>query len=256
MANFKDDQLPFITPRSALFLDFDGTLVGLAATPDAVELQPDVLAALTSLQTLLGGALALVSGRKLSDLDAFLQPLRLPAAAEHGSVRRSAAGRMTSVAGIDLSDALQAALALSNRHPALLVEPKTHAISLHYRQAPELEQLCIAAMQAVADRSSHLELLRGKLVVELKPRGTSKGTAISDFMREAPFKGRQSLFAGDDVTDESGFAAVQGMGGQGIKVGVGPSAAHHRCSGPSDISGWLQAAVVQMTMAHTQAARA
>ena len=209
MTDFPEKALPCITSRTALFLDFDGTLGELAATPDAVRLQPDVLTALTALQHLLDGALAVVSGRELADLDAFLYPLCVATAAEHGSVRRSAAGQLASAVPTDLGDALQTAKALAAKHPALLVEVKTRAVSLHYRQAPELEQICVAAMQAAAQRSSDLEVLRGKLVVELKPQGISKGTAISDFMCKAPFEGRQGIFAGDDVTDESGFAAIE-----------------------------------------------
>ena len=239
--------LPLITARSALFLDFDGTLVELAAKPDQVCMLPAVLAALAALQHLLGGALALVSGRKLTDLDAYTRPLCLAAAAEHGSVRRKATGHIEAVAPVDLQDALQTAQALVRLHPALLLEPKTHALSLHYRQAPGLEQACITAMQAAAQRSNGLELIRGKFVVELKPQGASKGLAINRFMQEPPFKGRSSLFAGDDVTDESGFTAVQSAGGQAIKVGPGSTAAHHRCRGPAEVGAWLQAAAAEMT---------
>lgn len=204
----------------------------------------DVIVSLTTLKLKLEGALALVSGRSLGNLDAFLQPLRVAAAGEHGSQRRSANGHLILVAPVDLHSALEAAQALVLAHPALLLERKTNGISLHYRQAPELEAICIAAMLSAADCSSDMELIRGKCVVELKPKAASKGTAIADFMQEAPFARRQCIFAGDDTTDESGFAAVQSMGGYGIKVGPGPTAAHYRCASVTDMASWLRAAAI------------
>ena len=87
-----------------------------------------------------------------------------------------------------------------------------------------------------------VELLRGKCVLEVKPRGIHKGQAIADFMTQAPFAGRIPVFVGDDVTDEAGFAAVQALGGWGIKVGEGPTMAQHRCMTPAALRGWLSAA--------------
>ena len=245
MLNFPVDILPTITAQTALFLDFDGTLVEIAATPNLVEIPADVIVSLSSLQLKLGGALALVSGRTLSNLDPFVYPLRLPAAGEHGSQRRSANGHLSLVTRVDLGTAVHAAQALVLQHPALLLERKTSGISLHYRQAPELESVCIAAMQAAVQHISGLELLRGKCVVELKPLAASKGGAIREFMQEAPFAGRQCIFAGDDNTDESGFAAVQSMGGQAIKVGTGTTAARYHCASVTELASWLCAAATQ-----------
>jgi trehalose 6-phosphate phosphatase len=245
MLNFAVDTLPTITAQTALFLDFDGTLVELAATPNLVYMPADVIVSLSALQRKLQGALALVSGRSLSNLDTFTQPLRLACAGEHGSQRRSANGQVSLVAPVDLGRALHAAQALELQYPALLLERKSSGISLHYRQAPELESTCIAAMQAVVNHTTGLELLRGKCVVEVKPQAANKGTAITSFMQEAPFSGRQSIFTGDDTTDESGFAAVQSMGGQAIKVGSGPTAARYRCASVNDLLAWLRTAATQ-----------
>ena len=238
--------LPLINDQTALFLDFDGTLVELAATPDAVRVTPGVVATLKTLQHQLGGALAVVSGRKLTDLDAFLQPERFAAAAEHGAQRRNALGQLSGVAPVDLQQALVAAQALVLQYPALLLEPKISSISLHYRQAPELEALCLATLQAASQLSPGLELIVGKFVVELKPKSASKGSAIADFMQETPFIGRQSIFAGDDVTDESGFKAAQSMGGQAVKVGDGVTLADYRCPGVPALLAWLDAAALQL----------
>ncbi|MBL0421150.1 trehalose-phosphatase [Ramlibacter sp. AW1] len=213
---------------SALFLDFDGTLVDIAPTPDAVVVPPGLIDALGELHERLGGALAVISGRPIEQIDAFLHPLRLPAAGVHGVERRRSDG------GVEVVDAAvpdrvrQAAEELAARHAGLQLEIKRGSIALHYRGAPELEALCVAAMQAAVDASPGLILLRGKMVAEAKPADASKGRAIEAFLGEAPFRDRRPVFIGDDVTDEVGFSAVQRSGGLGIKVGEGASVARHR----------------------------
>jgi trehalose 6-phosphate phosphatase len=235
------DSLPRITPQTALFLDFDGTLVEIAAQPEAVVVPPLLTSLLAGLYQQLGGALALVSGRSLLDLDSFLAPLQLPVASEHGAQRRSADGLLISAPATDLSLARQAAEDLVQRHPALRLERKSLALSLHYRQAPELEDLCLQVMRDALKRSAGLELMQGKCVIDLKPIGISKGTAITAFMAEAPFAGRLPIFAGDDVTDEAGFEQVKRLGGHTIKVGAGPTCAQHRCASVAELAAWLQA---------------
>ena len=110
------------------------------------------------------------------------------------------------------------------------------------RLAPHLEALCHDALLSAMRGVEGVELLRGKCVFEVKPRGAHKGQAILDFMTQAPFAGRMPVFVGDDVTDEAGFAAVQSLGGWGIKVGEGPTMAQHRCMTPAALRGWLSAA--------------
>lgn len=237
------ETLPQITPETALFLDFDGTLVELAAQPELVEVPAGLSRTLTALHAQLNGALALVSGRGLPDLDGFLAPLRLPAAGEHGAQRRTAAGRMISAPAADMQRVLQAAQSLLLRHAGLRLERKSLTLSLHYRHAPELESLCLQVMQGAVGRSAGLALMQGKLVIDVKPAGVSKGTAIAAFMNEAPFAGRAPLFAGDDVTDEAGFDAVQRMLGQAIKVGPGATMARYRCASVAQLAAWLQSSV-------------
>jgi trehalose 6-phosphate phosphatase len=235
-------RLPTINAHTALFLDFDGTLADLAPEPDAVLVAPGVIPALLRLSAQLDGALAIVSGRRLADLDGFLAPLRLPLATEHGAQRRDTQGRVASLAEPDLRALAERATELAAQHDGLRVEIKQAAVALHYRHAPELESLCLQVMQEAAGRTPGVELLSGKYVFEVKPANVSKGSAIKAFMAEPPFAGRLPLFAGDDTTDEAGFAAVQSLGGEGIKVGEGATVAHHRCASPEALRLWLHAA--------------
>ena len=229
--NFVD----ILSPGCALFLDFDGTLVDIASHPGEVVVPSTLVPTLVALQQYLGGAVAVVSGRPIREIDDFLAPLHLPVAGVHGAERRTAAGAMDSVSGHPLEEVERAAAELTAAHPALVVEHKKTSVAVHYRQAPELEQLCLQAMQRAVDRSPGLTLLRGKMVFEAKPGSASKASAIEAFLREPPFEGRTPVFIGDDVTDEVGFAAVQRLGGLGVKVGEGPTVAWQRLATPADL---------------------
>lgn len=235
--------MPALTPETALFLDFDGTLAELAAQPDAVRVPLGLVPTLTRLQQLLGGALAIITGRRGSDIDTFLAPLRLPLASEHGAQYRLADGRSPGIEAPDLTPALRAAAQLTQQHRGLLLEHKTSSMALHYRHAPQLEALCRATLASAMADMQGVELLQGKCVLEIKPAGVNKGQAITFFMSQSPFVGRTPLFAGDDATDEAGFAAVQSLDGQGIKIGDGPSCARYRCLSPASLRGWLAAAL-------------
>ncbi|MES2978587.1 MAG: trehalose-phosphatase [Pseudomonadota bacterium] len=237
---------PLRRDSTALFLDFDGTLADLAPQPEAVQIPATLVPLLNRLSTALGGALALVSGRRLSDLDGFLAPLVLPAAAEHGALRRTGDGALHLAEVPDLRAVSAAAEHLAAKHVGLRVETKSAAIALHYRHAPELEGLCLATLQEAVRRHPDIALVHGKCVVEAKPASVSKGKAIAAFMSEAPFIGRTPLFAGDDTTDEAGFDWVQSQGGMALKVGMGPSLARHRCTGPAALRAWLEAGLQQL----------
>jgi len=233
------DLPPPLSLDAALFLDFDGTLVDIAPSPQEVQVPPGLADLLARWAEHLDGALAVVSGRRLADLDAFLAPLRLPVAAEHGALRRLASGQLTESRPPDLSEVTAAAEELLSLYPGLRMERKTSAVALHYRQRPELAQTCLAAMAEACDRSQGAELLRGKCVVEVKPLGVDKGQAIACFMKERPFAGRRPWFAGDDLTDESAFAWVRSAGGTTLKVGPGQSLAQHRMDAPAQLRRWL-----------------
>jgi trehalose 6-phosphate phosphatase len=227
---------------AALFLDFDGTLADLAPQPDAVRVHPEVPRLLTQLGVALDGAIAVVSGRPVAEIDEHLRPLRLCAAGVHGVERRGADGRLQRIAVDGLQQVAARIQALVQRHPALRMEIKPGAIALHYRQAPALEELCFATMaQALADTEG-MALLHGKMVVEMKPQRASKGEAVRSFLDEAPFRRRRPWFFGDDVTDESGFDLVQALGGVAVKIGPGQTLAAHHLSDPAALRQWLAGA--------------
>ncbi|RYX92786.1 MAG: trehalose-phosphatase [Comamonadaceae bacterium] len=233
--------LPRINRDTALFLDFDGTLVDIATRPELVQVPPDLVDVLKTLYDKLDGAIAIVSGRALSDLDRFLSPLQLTSAAEHGAQQRLSGGEVTQMAAPDIHTVEGIAIQLASQHSGLRVELKSAAVALHYRQAPKLEAVCLEAMQEAVRRSPGMELLHGKFVFEIKPAGVSKGTAINSFMAQPPFAGRVPMFAGDDTTDEAGFAAVVAMKGDTIKVGEGETLATSRCANPTQLRDWLHA---------------
>lgn len=229
--------------RIAFFLDFDGTLVEFAERPDAVRLAARTRDALSRLTDATGGAVAIVTGREIADLDHFLTPLRLPAAGVHGLTRRTLSGESLA-APIDAdflrhAELLLAPLVLSE--PGLLLERKSNAVALHYRARPDLEAACGAVMDELAAVTRGIQIKRGKMVFEAKPAIADKGTAILDFLKEAPFAGRCPLFAGDDVTDEDAFAAVNALDGITIKIGPGATIACHRADGTTAFLDWLHA---------------
>jgi trehalose 6-phosphate phosphatase len=225
----------------ALFLDLDGTIVEIVEHPHNVHVEPATLKLLARLAVRLAGAIAIVSGRPIEDIDKLFSPLALPVAGVHGLMRRDANGRMFG-SNVDVramatvKDALELALGQSS---GLLIERKPGAVAVHYRSHPELEQMCEEAVTNIVAKRSDLELIRGKMVFEVKLKGTSKGTAIAEFMAEPPFRGRLPVFAGDDVTDEDGFAVVEAMGGRSIKVGAGPTRARWRAQSAAELIDWL-----------------
>ncbi|MCI3208390.1 MULTISPECIES: trehalose-phosphatase [Pandoraea] len=231
--------------KVAFFFDLDGTLAPLAPRPDAVKLPRDTARVLASLFERTHGAVAVVSGRAIDDIDGLLAPLRLPAAGLHGAELRHADGLLLRaeghVADTERIAAMAAPLhALVAQHPGLLLENKGSALALHYRGAPELAGVARDTMRALADlHAEHFSLQPGKLVFELRPRHVSKGRAITTLLQEAPFAGRTPLFAGDDLTDEAGFADVNALGGITIKIGDGETCAHHRLPTPEALTAWL-----------------
>lgn len=238
---------PLPTLRNALFLDFDGTLADIAAQPHAVQVPPGMVQCLQALHARLAGAVAIVTGRTLADIDHFLNPLRLPAACEHGAQYRLGNGRGGGVPALPLQPVKAALHPLMAQHPELLLETKSAGLALHYRQAPHLRELCLQVLTQALQKVPGAELMHGKYVYEIKPQGSDKGRAVADFMRLSPFAGRTPLFVGDDVTDEAGFAAAQSLGGLGIKVGEGATRARARLATPSAVRQWLQAAVQEET---------
>jgi trehalose 6-phosphate phosphatase len=224
--------------QDALFLDFDGTLVELAERPWLVSVPTQLPALLDGVATALDGALAIVTGRNLAAVDRLLAPLRLRGAGLHGAELRHEPLQAAQCAAPSVSDLALRLAARLEGDAAVWVEDKGAALSLHHRGAPQRgPQLECLLRQAIG--GLELEVLVGKDVVEARPRGSDKGSALRALMQRAPLAGRRPFYLGDDTTDEDGIAAAQQMGGIGIKVGPGPSAALARLEHPAAVRAWL-----------------
>lgn len=233
---------PPIDPRRhALFLDFDGTLVDLVDDPAAVRVGVATLDRLQDLQSEADGALAIVSGRRIADLDRFLDPLRFAAAGVHGLERRRGVGAaVETLAGPEVLDAVRQQLtAALSSEPRLQLEDKGTALVLHYRTAPDLEAEAKRLMQCAVAGRDDLVVMQGNRIVEVHPAGMDKGRAVEDLMRDAPFAGRMPVYAGDDVTDEFALARVEAAGGIAIKVGPATSVAPFRLADVAALHRWL-----------------
>jgi len=235
--------MPPFKSHWAFFLDIDGTLLDIAATPKAVHTARADCRLVAALYDKADGALALVSGRSLAMIDELFSPLKLPAAGQHGVERRDARGRVhkPSVSQDVFKNAAQRIRAFAERHAGLVFENKGYSMALHYRLAPHLAGAAHAVVREAARAAGEgVEVQRGKMVAELKPARHDKGRAIEAFMRERPFAGRTPVFLGDDLTDEHGFRVVQRLGGHAIKVGSGQTIAHCRLANPAAARAWLQ----------------
>ena len=206
----------------ALFLDFDGTLVEIAPSPEDVHLDRRVAPALTTLRAQLGGALALVSGRPIAFLDGVLAPHRFDIAGLHGAqIRVDDEIRSQADTHDGMRSALRDLVRFANSHVGIIVEDKRISVALHWRLAPALEDEALALMRSIATRMGpDMRLQEGKAVAELVPAGASKGSAIAWLMATPAYAGRQPVFIGDDITDEDGFEAVNAMGGISVRIGA------------------------------------
>jgi len=206
---------------TALLLDVDGTLIDLGPSPFEVHV-PDALC--HSLDVLLdrtGGAIALVTGRPIRDIDKLFSPLKLPTVGGHGAELRLPGGKVT-LAVEPLPETLRRELTqAATPGSGVLVEDKGYSVALHYRQAPDQEPRLHALVTSVRDRftGEALEVLRGKAMFEVKRSGISKGDAVRHLMQRQPFAGRMPVFIGDDATDETVFAAMPALAGKGYSVG-------------------------------------
>lgn len=229
--------------RDALFLDFDGTLAEIAPAPDEVAFFPETRALLQALSASFSGAVAIVTGRRISEIDRHLAPLELPVAGLYGMAHRSANRRTYDLPaeGSSIARAAKQLKAFVACHPGLLLELKGQTIALHYRARPDLAAECRAAGKAALTGTRGLKLIEGKMVVEIAPTVADKGRAVRDFMQEAPFAGRRPIYCGDDVSDEAAFATVSALGGITVKIGVGPTAAQYRAGNITELLEWLRA---------------
>jgi trehalose 6-phosphate phosphatase len=228
----------------AWFLDVDGTLLELEADPELVRADARLLGLLDLLGSTYGGAVALVSGRSLEQLDRIFGQYEVAAAASHGLEQRLPDGTVLHRASEVPAGSVERVVEFAGRNPGLVVEQKPFSVGLHYRARPELESAVLEAMEKInAELDNDAMLMRGKMVVELLPAAANKGSAIRSFMQAVPFAGRLPVFIGDDVTDEYGFAVINELGGMSIRVGdAAGSAADWQLQNVADLRDWLQSA--------------
>ncbi|MCG8710211.1 trehalose-phosphatase [Brenneria sp. 4F2] len=235
--------IPLTNDRQyAFFFDVDGTLAEIQPHPDAVTIPSAVRADLQALSALCRGALALVSGRPIEQLDKLTAPLKLPLAGIHGAERRDGEGNLHRIAlAANVATPLRRMLESGIVDmPGARLEAKGMAFALHYRQAMSYRYQILALAESAVARFPQLTLQPGKCVVEIKPQGADKGAAIGAFMREAPFIGRTPVFIGDDLTDEQGFLVVNAMQGISVKVGDDSGHACYRLRQVADVYRWLE----------------
>jgi trehalose 6-phosphate phosphatase len=228
---------PELDRISALFLDLDGTLLEIAATPALVVVPAGLPALLSRLYHLLDGAVAVVTGRPLAVVDGLLAPFLASAAGEHGAVIRFMDGTLEEMpAALAMPDAWRQSLAAAaERWPGVLIESKPHGCAIHYRLAPERgNDVWRLARALVADDHPWFRLIPAREAVEIGPRAVSKGHAVERLMAQSPFAGRSPIFIGDDFTDEAGMSAARLFGGQGLRVA--------ECFGgdPAAVRAWLK----------------
>jgi trehalose 6-phosphate phosphatase len=240
-----------MSDRTALFLDVDGTLLDLAASPRAVVVPPGLVESIADIERALGGALALVSGRTFADLDQLFSPLRLRASGVQGAEIRF--DPLTPVIVDAAAAALPARLWRSLNEsladfPGAFAEDKHFTFAVHYRAAPN----CGADLREVlrqlvaAEAIPEVEIIDARLAFEIKGRGFDKGSAIQRFLAHSPFVGRVPIFVGDDGTDEAGFAAVVQRQGVAYSVGQVRPGVSGVFSEPSMVRGWLARSAAHM----------
>jgi trehalose 6-phosphate phosphatase len=241
-ANARFQRVPRLPGHCGFFLDLDGTLLEIAEHPGLIHVDGDLVRLLRALGRAAGGALALISGRSVADIDRLLAEPGFCVAGQHGAERRDFSGTMHrhDVSRGALEEARRRFGLMAAKHPTLVLEDKGVNLALHFRSAPELRAEIQDAVRSLAgELGGEFEVQLGKMVVELRPTGKDKGAAIAEFLDEAPFRGRTPVFVGDDLTDEFGFELINRAGGHSVKVGEGKSAARWRLPHAVAVRAWL-----------------
>ena len=238
--------------RCALLLDIDGTLLDLAPTPREVRVPPGLAETLERLMTRMSGALALVSGRSLDDIDFIFGAARFPAVGGHGAEMRLSIGEeAVAVRAPPMDVDLKRRFArIASLDPDIILEDKGYSLALHFRLAPHAEQAIYDAVSAVrADLpNAPIEVLPGKAVCEIKSTGFTKATGTRELMAHSPFSGRRPVFIGDDVTDESVFAIMPEFDGVAFSVGRQAQGVAGLFASPDEVRGWLARLLVDPTL--------
>jgi trehalose 6-phosphate phosphatase len=234
---------PIDIGQVAILLDVDGTILDVAATPQGVVVPASLLHTLGKLHARTGGALALISGRLIENIDELFVPLKLPCVGGHGVEIRISGGALVQRRHADLSPLLKKQVtAAVTVDPRIIVEDKGSSLAVHFRLAPGQGPLIKNKITAILDRPQpeKLEMLCGKAVIEIKPLSFNKGVAVRELMKVPPFAQRTALFVGDDVTDESVFAALPALGGHSYSVGREVAGVDGTFGGPQDVRDWLR----------------
>ena len=227
----------------ALFLDVDGTLLDIAPTPDQVVVPDGLVPMLMQIAAGLGGALAILTGRQLSEIDALLAPARFPGGGVHGAELRLAAGAPIEHVVTALPEALVDELNdLADRMPGIMAEPKGPGFAMHYRQAPDQKSVLEAEIVSLLTKyPDDLVLCPGRKLFEIIPEGLSKGTALDKLAALPPFAGRKPVMIGDDAGDVPALAEAVRLGGTGLRVaGEHFGHTHTDLAGPRGVHAWLQ----------------
>jgi trehalose 6-phosphate phosphatase len=229
--------------QTAILLDIDGTLLDLMPTPREVWVPPGLSKTLNRLLERTSGALALVSGRSLNDIDLIFAPEEFPAVGGHGAeMRVTAEGDIAAIRAPQMDKELKRRLAaIAKLSPGILLEDKGYSLALHYRLAPHAERAIYEAVSLIrADLpNAPIEVLPGKCVCEIKHSGFNKASGVLELMTHDPFKGRRPIFIGDDVTDESVFAIMPDLGGLAFSVGRRAQGVAGHFDEPRDVRAWL-----------------
>ena len=232
-------------PRGiALFLDIDGTLVEIEDEPRLVKIPENLKRVISLLDECLDGALALVTGRTIRDVDKLFEPLKLPVSGKHGSEHRDKLGRRYKSGyniSLKIAGIIEELDIFTRKNSGIILENKKETIALHYRLNPAIESDVKIFMNNLISNHKNLEILNGKMVAEIRSKYIHKGTAISKFMSKKPFLGKTPFFFGDDISDEDGFATINSM--NGVSISINPrlhSKANFRLESVASVIHWLE----------------
>lgn len=226
-----------IDPRTAaFFLDFDGTLIDLAATPDGIVVPDELIPALNDLHSMLDGRVAIITGRSDSDVARYLVKFRGPVYASHGGCLHWN-GMRENIAAVpdNLQDLTDHARQFASQHPPSVLEEKSMGFAIHYRAKPDLETTVREYVDGVAAGNPTLAVQSSKMAFEVKAAEVSKGAALDDAVSRFGWTASTPWMFGDDTTDEVAFQAAQALGGYGVKIGQGESVANYRLRTPADL---------------------